>query len=74
MNSKEKRLALITTFAGLFLQGKECDKELDDMQDMFIEDINEIDKDIKSIVDDEKINTDRYNKEQMKFRKRFYKK
>ena len=73
MNSKEKRLALITTLAGLFRQGKECDKELHDMQDMFIEDINEIDKDIKSIVD-EKINNDRYNKEQMKFRKRFYKK
>ena len=64
---------MLGAVAILSLQHKECDKELSALSAAYNDDILEVKKEIASI-EDEKINNDLYNKQQMKLRKRFFKK
>ena len=64
---------MLGAVAILSLQHKECDKELNTLSAVYNDDILEVKKEI-SAIEDEKINNDLYNKQQMKLRKRFFKK
>ena len=74
MGNKTSRLKLLGAVAILSLQHKECDKELNTLSAVYNDDILEVEKEISASIEDEKINNDLYNKQQMKLRKRFFKK
>ena len=65
---------MLGAVAILSLQHKECDKELNTLSAVYNDDILEVEKEISASIEDEKINNDLYNKQQMKLRKRFFKK
>jgi len=74
MSNKTSRLKLLSAVAILSLQHKECDKELSALSEAYNDDILEVEKEISTSIEDEKINNDLYNKQQIKLRKRFFKK
>ena len=76
MTDKKKKIRdiLLPTLVLQMFAHKSSDETLGEITDSFNDDIKKLEEQVKQSIIDEKISNDRYNKEQMKFRKRFYKK
>jgi len=76
MTDKKKKIRdiLLPTLVLQMFAHKTSDETLEEITDSFNDDIKKLEEQMKQSIIDEKISNDRYNKEQMKFRKRFYKK
>lgn len=69
---RRKLYALIFA-AGIYVTQDKPNKEIEAVMTSFDNDIKKIEQQVKQIVIDNKIVNDKYNKEQIKYRKRFYK-
>lgn len=76
MTDKKKKIRdiLLPTLVLQMFAHESSDETLGEITDSFNDDIKKLEEQVKQSIIDEKISNDRYNKEQMKFRKRFYKK
>lgn len=68
-----KKLRSLTFGVALQLATKEPCEETTAVMTSFDDSAKELEEQVKKLIIDDKIANDRYNKEQMKFRKRFHK-
>ena len=69
-----RKLYALASAIGLYYVQDKPSKEMEDVITSFNDDVKELEEEMKkNIVIDDKVANDKYNKEQMKYRKRFHK-
>lgn len=68
-----RKLYALASAVGLYLAQDKPSKEMEAVMTSFNDDVKELEEQVKKIVIDNKVANDKYNKEQMKYRKRFHK-